>query len=249
MKITDIAPRRHRLSQLYIDGEAAVKVDTETLLRRGIAIGDELDDEELHALLQASAKHRAEEKALYLLEHRAHSKKELENKITRAEFDREAARSAVEHMEELGLLNDEDYARRLANELFTRKKFGARRVKQELRQKGIDDALIAAVMDEFSTERSETEENIRAILERKYPMAREDEKVRRRAVAALQRYGYGFVQGVDAAAAELAFLRRRRPQRARLRLARDRPEGRNRQWLLFHRRGQRLHRLRRIGAR
>ena len=176
MKITDIAPRRHRLSQLYIDGEAAVKVDTETLLRRGIAIGDELDDEELHALLQASAKHRAEEKALYLLEHRAHSKKELENKITRAEFDREAARSA----------------RRLANELFTRKKFGARRVKQELRQKGIDDALIAAVMDEFSTERSETEENIRAILERKYPMAREDEKVRRRAVAALQRYGYGF---------------------------------------------------------
>ena len=185
MKITDIAPRRHRLSQLYIDGEAAVKVDTETLLRRGIAIGDELDDEELHALLQASAKHRAEEKALYLLEHRAHSKKELENKITRAEFDREAARSAVEHMEELGLLNDEDYARRLANELFTRKKFGARRVKQELRQKGIDDALIAAVMDEFST-------NIRAILERKYPMAREDEKVRRRAVAALQRYGYGF---------------------------------------------------------
>ena len=69
MKITDIAPRRHRLSQLYIDGEAAVKVDTETLLRRGIAIGDELDDEELHELLQASAKHRAEEKALYLLEH------------------------------------------------------------------------------------------------------------------------------------------------------------------------------------
>lgn len=98
----------------------------------------------------------------------------------------------MEHMEELGLLNDEDYARRLANELFTRKKFGARRVKQELRQKGIDDALIAAVMDEFSTECSETEENIRAILERKYPMAREDEKVRRRAVAALQRYGYGF---------------------------------------------------------
>ena len=191
MKITDIAPRRHRLSQLYIDGEAAVKVDTETLLRRGIAIGDELDDEELHALLQASAKHRAEEKALYLLEHRAHSKKELENKITRAEFDREAARSAVEHMEELGLLNDEDYARRLANELFTRKKFGARRVKQELRQKGIDDALIAAVMDEFSTERRK-QRKTSAPFGAKYPMAREDEKVRRRAVAALQRYGYGF---------------------------------------------------------
>mgnify|MGYP002640271022 CR=1 FL=1 len=72
---------------------------------------------------------------------------------------------------------------------------GSCRLGEFARQPGVDarlDALIAAVMDEFSTERSETEENIRAILERKYPMAREDEKVRRRAVAALQRYGYGF---------------------------------------------------------
>ena len=192
MIITDIQPRRRRLSQLYIDGEAAVKVDTETLLKSGLAPGDEIDDEQLHALLQDSAAYRAEEKALYLLEHRAHSKKELEDKITRAEFDRDAARRAAEHMEELGLVDDEQYARRLAQELFERRKFGARRVKQELRQKGIADDLIEAALEEFSTDRDETVETIRAILERKYPAAWEDEKARRRAVAALQRYGYGF---------------------------------------------------------
>ena len=153
MIITDIQPRRRRLSQLYIDGEAAVKVDTETLLKSGLAPGDEIDDEQLHALLQDSAAHRAEEKALYLLEHRAHSKKELEDKITRAEFDRDAARRAAEHMEELGLVDDEQYARRLAQELFERRKFGARRVKQELRQKGIADDLIEAALEEFSTDR------------------------------------------------------------------------------------------------
>ena len=45
---------------------------------------------------------------------------------------------------------------------------GAHRLGEFARQPGVDarlDALIAAVMDEFSTERSETEENIRAILE------------------------------------------------------------------------------------
>ena len=52
--------------------------------------------------------------------------------------------------------------------------------------------MIEAVLEEFSTGRDETEENIRAILERKYPAAWVDEKTRRRAVAALQRYGYGF---------------------------------------------------------
>lgn len=190
MIITDIQPRRHRLSQLYIDGEAAVKVDTETLLRSGLAPGDEIEDEALHTLLQDSAAHRAHEKALYLLEHRAHSKKELADKIARAEFDREAAVRAAEHMEEIGLVDDEQYARRLTQELFTRKKFGARRVRQELRQKGIDDGIIQQVMEECSEEQEKDTEKIREILERKYPAAWEDEKIRRRAVAALQRYGY-----------------------------------------------------------
>jgi len=190
MIITDIQPRRHRLSQLFLDGEAAMKVDTETWLRSGLAKGDEIDDERLCQLLQDSAAHRAHEKALYLLEHRAHSKKELADKIARAEFDRDAANAAVDRMEELGLIDDEDYARRLAQELFMRKKYGVRRVKQELRQKGIDDAIISVVLEEFSPETDETVEKIREILERKYPAAWEDEKVRRRAIAALQRYGY-----------------------------------------------------------
>ena len=190
MIITDVQPRRHRLSQLYIDGEAAVKVDTETWLRSGLMPGDEIDDERLHRLLQDSAAHRAHEKALYLLEHRAHSKKELERKIARAEFDKDAAKAAADRMEELGLIDDEQYARRLTQELFTRKKFGVRRVKQELREKGIADEIIALVLEEFSPEAEETVEKIRGIIERKYPMAQEDEKVRRRAVAALQRYGY-----------------------------------------------------------
>ena len=190
MIITDVQPRRRRLSQLYIDGEAAVKVDTETWLRSGLAVGDDIDDERLHQLLQDSAAHRAHEKALYLLEHRAHSKKELADKIARAEFDRDAANAAADRMEELGLVDDEQYARRLAQELFERRKFGARRVRQELQQKGIDAGIISLVLEEFSPETDENAEKIRDIVERKYPTAWEDEKVRRRAVAALQRYGY-----------------------------------------------------------
>lgn len=190
MIITEIRPRRHRLSQLFIDGEPAVKVDTETLLRSGLSAGDEIDDMDLKKLIEDSADHRAHEKALYLLEHRAHSKKELAAKIARTEFDREAAMRAAERMEELGLVDDEQYARRLTQELFERKKYGVRRVKQELQRKGIDAALIETVLEEFSPETDENVEKIREHLERKYPAAWEDEKVRRRAIAAMQRYGY-----------------------------------------------------------
>lgn len=191
MELTAAEPRRKSLTQLYLDGEAAVKVDTETFLRSGLKPGDQITDEELHQLLLSSEEHRAREKALYLLEHRNHSKKELVEKIRRSEVSGEAARAAADRMEELGLLNDETYARDLAKELFVRRKFGPGRVRQELRQKGIDSELIGELLLEYEDEDRELE-NVLAVLERKYAGWQEDEKTRRRAFAALQRLGYSY---------------------------------------------------------
>lgn len=191
MELTAAEPRRRHLTQLYLDGEQAVQVDTEIFLRSGLRPGDELTDGELHKLIQDSDAHRAKEKALYLLEHRSHSKKELTDKIARTASTREAAEAAANRMEELGLLNDEDYARRFARELFTRKRYGPMRVRQELRLKGIDPELIDELLLEYDSEDA-TLENMRALLEKKYPDWAEDEKIRRRAFAALQRLGYPY---------------------------------------------------------
>ena len=174
MEITAIEPRRHRLSQLYLDGEAAVRVDTETLIKSGWKPGMEITDEELHALLEASEERRAREKALYLLEYRSHSKKELADKISRT-TSREAAEAAVEKMEELGLMNDESY--------------GVRRARQELLHKGIDRELVEEILLETAPD---PEEKLREIVERKYQRQLQDEKGYRRTVAALQRLGYGW---------------------------------------------------------
>ncbi|WP_099206046.1 regulatory protein RecX [Scatolibacter rhodanostii] len=190
MLITAIEPRRKSFMQLYIDGESAVKIDKETLLKSRFRMGMEITDEELHELIQQSDARRAHEKALYLLEHRNHSKKELEDKIARTAASREAAKIAAEHMEEIGLLNDERFARDFAQMLFERKKFGARRVRQELYQKGIDRDLIDEILEEYAE--NDTGEAIHTILEKKYSRFAEDEKIKRRAIAALQRLGYRF---------------------------------------------------------
>ncbi len=191
MEITAIEPRRKGFSQLYIDGEAAVKLDTEILLKRNVKVGDEITDDELYELIGASDQRRASEKALYLLEYRNHSKKELEDKIARTAASREAAKAAAEHMESLGLINDEQYARDFAQSLFVYKKFGKRRVAQELRQKGIAKELIDEILMEYDNDDG-TSQTIREILEKKYRGFGEDEKMKRRAVAALQRYGYSY---------------------------------------------------------
>lgn len=191
MEITAVEPRRKGLVQLYLDGEPAVKLDQETFLVSGLGPGDQLDDTQLRQLIQASDARRAKEKALYLLGHRSHSKKELIEKITRTTAGREAAQAAADRMEELGLIDDQAYGRNLAKELFQQRGYGARRVKHELRLKGIQAELIEELLEEFGGE-DQAVENIRRILEKKYAGWQEDEKLKRRAYSALQRHGYSY---------------------------------------------------------
>ena len=187
MRITGIRPRRKGLSAVYIDGEYAMDLDTQTLLEQRIDIGRELDDEELHGLIGRSNERRAKEKALWLISYRSHSKKELRDKISRT-CDREAAEKAVERMEELGLVNDRDYASRCAQTLIFTKHMSKRGAAMELRRRGIESDLIDEALDEIEVDERE---QIAAVIERKYPKI-EDEKIRRRATAALQRLGYGW---------------------------------------------------------
>lgn len=191
MELTAAEPRRKHLTQLYIDGEPAVKIDTEVFARSGLRPGDPLTDEELHGLIQASDAQRAKEKALYLLEHRSHSKKELTDKIARTAASRQAAQAAADRMEELGLVNDRDYAARYARELFVRKRYGPMRVKQELKRKGIEQGLIEELLAQYDDEDAALE-NMRALLQKKYPAWAREERERRRAFAALQRLGYPY---------------------------------------------------------
>ena len=186
MLITAIEPRRKSLRALYLDGELAVNIDAQTLLSSRFQVGTEITDEELHELLAASDANRAKEKALYLIAHRDHSKKELVDKIRRT-ASQEAAEKAADRMEEIGLIDDRDYARRYASELFQRKYFARKRVEYELKQKGIDPDFIEELLEELEPE---PVGQIGALVERKYLRALDDDRGRRRTVAALQRLGY-----------------------------------------------------------
>ncbi len=188
MFITAIEKRRNMLSALFLDGEFAVNIDTETLLRFRYRPGMKISDEQLNELITASDIRRANERALYLLEHRSYSKKELIEKIQRT-TSKEAAQAAVDRMEELDLINDKDYAKRYMAKLFHHKGYAASRVQYELRQKGIDKEMIAELMEE---EQPEPVDKILEVIQKKYLRYLQDEKGYRRAVNGLQRLGYRY---------------------------------------------------------
>lgn len=146
MTITNIVPKRKKLSAVYIDGEYALKIDTETIISSPYSVGSEISDDELKELIELSGEKRAKEKALWLLSNRDHSKRELETKIRKTE-DAKSAKKAVERMEELGLVDDEKFAKRYAEQLINVKHLSVRGAKYKLLEKGIDKDLADEILE------------------------------------------------------------------------------------------------------
>lgn len=188
MTITAIEPKKKGLSALYIDGEFAMKLDTEVLLSNRIDVGDEIDDEKLKDVINQSNTKRAKDKAMWLISYRDYSKKELTEKIAK-DSSFEAAQKAVERLEELGLINDDKYASRYAHDLLNIKRLSKSGAIRKLTEKGIDRDLARDTVDSFDIDASE---NIKAIISKKYAKNLLDEKGKRRCVNGLLRLGYSY---------------------------------------------------------
>ena len=131
---------------------------------------------------------RAKEKALRLLEFRSHSEKELCDKLIQAGAKREYLPEIVEFLREFGLLNDSEYAKRLARDLQNLKKFGKRRIVQELKAKGISGEALETALSELS---EEEEDALLPLVERKLGGDFEKKNVDR-AIRYFIYRGYGF---------------------------------------------------------
>lgn len=133
----------------------------------------------------------AKEKALNLLEFRAHSRKELFDKLRRF-TDVSTADEVVDALEEAGLINDEEYAYQCAHDLMELRLFGPIRVKQELAKRGIASELIEAAIYRVEDETCLPEERLRYLMERKYKNSLGDEKNIAKTINSLFRLGYGY---------------------------------------------------------
>ena len=187
MKITAVEPRRKQMCALFIDGEYVMNLDAQTLIENRFDVGREIDDDELKEIIEKSSERRAKEKALWLISYRSHSKKELFDKLKRS-FDEASAQKAVDRMEELGLINDEEFAKLYARKLVNGKKMSVKAAEFELYRKGIDKITAEQVLSELEYD---PQTQIIEFITKKYKNI-QDEKIKRRAVAALQRKGYSW---------------------------------------------------------
>lgn len=188
MKIIEISRRRRSLYRLDFEQGDSIEVDVRTFDESRFAVGQEITEEQLNTLLATSRYNRARERALYLLGLRDYACKELEEKLY-SEADPVTAAAVVERLREVGLLDDERYAARLARSLSEVKHYPRRRIEQELRRRGLSPVLAQAAVSDLE---GEDFEQALEILRRKYYNKLNDPDSRRRVTAALARRGFSY---------------------------------------------------------
>lgn len=88
------------------------------------------------------------ERALGLLAVRARSRRELETRLRAAGFESSEVGDVLVRLERVGLVDDEAFARQLADHRFGVKRSGGRSVTSELLGKGISPAVVTSVVAE-----------------------------------------------------------------------------------------------------
>jgi regulatory protein len=174
-EITGLRERRGR-ARIWVDGEFWAEIDADVAAERGLREGVALGLEELEEVRVAGERALAMNRALHFLGYRARSRREVRERLQRYGYGEETVEVVVGRLEELGYLDDEEFARAAAREKARR--YGPRRVLGELRRSGVDAELAQGVVDDEFAQRSELEE-ARSLAARRYNRGGSDAEARR----------------------------------------------------------------------
>ena len=186
MKLTYKKGKQDKI-HISVDGEYNFTVDETYFLSMGIWNGKDVDEDELEEIKQIVSVRRAYNYAVNLLSHRDHSERELMTKLTQKGYS-DGAEEALRKLRDGGYISDERFARLYVRELQTFKKYGKRRIEQELYRKGVDREIISAVLDETDFDESD----LVSLIERKYGRYLSDEKGIAKTINGLLRMGYSY---------------------------------------------------------
>jgi len=184
-RVTAIKPqkkRRNRVS-LFLDGEFALGLHQDVLLKAGIAQGDELEEAQVSRLAVLDQERQAKEKAFRLLAVRARSKKELVDRLARESYCSEIIDNVIKDLGRIGLIDDAEFAASFARHRMATKPVGEKRLRLELRRKGVAEADIDRAVDVAFSEMSEAEYTRRLAIQRKRTCASLEERAAQKRVA------------------------------------------------------------------
>lgn len=186
MQITEIKKSlRGNKFHIYLDGEYRFSVEESTIVKENLYKGKVLEETDLSRIKKSDKLSSFLAKTLALLAVRPRSKKEIERYLTSKlrltadllkEEKQEVAATIMERLEELGYVNDEDFARILLRSKLHKLKSPAE-IRSALANKGIAKDLVEKLLKEEIAE-SVQEDLLKELIAKKnkiYKMYSSDE--------------------------------------------------------------------------
>lgn len=186
MHITDISLTKKGRWSIYIDDEFYGVIHTDVYIHSRISSGDDIEKDELDEMIARSSELITRERALKLLSSRSYTSKILYEKLL-TYADEESAASAISRMQELGLLDDHDYARRYAADCMNLKCYSHLMTRRALKEKGISRDIIDEVMQDCDVDE---ETLIARAIKKKYMKYLHTAEGQKKTLDALNRRGF-----------------------------------------------------------
>ena len=195
MVIQELKPSKRiqgRWLAVLEDG-SILRVGEKEVLDFTLYAGKELTGEEAESILDAARRSGWKEKTINLLARKPMSRRELERKLEEWEAG-EVERTAIcDRMEELGFLNDREYAARLVRH-YSAKGYGERKLRDELFRRGVPREF----WEEALAQVENSAEAIDAFVDKKLAGKIADQKELKKVSDALVRRGFGWEEVRDA---------------------------------------------------
>ena len=189
MQITEIKPSQHKKGRFLVkleDGNI-LRVTEEELLRFSLRAGLELDGQMLEALHASARKSAVRAEAANIIGGRPLSKRELTRRLVRKGADAEDAGAAADWLEDIGAVNDREYAALLVRH-YAGKGYGRARIREEMRRRGVDREL----WDEALEELPDQAETLDRLIQKKCRGDLSDRREVRRVSESLMRRGFSW---------------------------------------------------------
>lgn len=188
-RIQRIQPSPHVQGRYLVfwEDETVLKVTEDELLRFSLCAGQALEETTLQQLTQQADRSHARAAAARMLGTRALSKGELVEKLLQKGHKRENAQAAADYMEEIGAVNDGQYAKLLARH-YAGRGYGVRKIQSEFHRRKLPREYWADALAEVET----PADVIDRLMEKKLRGKLPDRNELRRVSAFLARRGFSW---------------------------------------------------------
>ena len=172
---------------MYLEGGDLLRITESELLRFGLSIGLDIDDGTVVELQQSGARSETRVRAANMISARPLSRRELVKRLREKGALESDAEAAADWLEEIGALNDADYASMLVRH-YGGMGYGEAKIRDELYRRGVgrelwEYALVAS---------PDAQETIARVIAQKTKGRALDEKGRKRLSDMLLRRGFAW---------------------------------------------------------